>query len=438
METFVLVIVSAILVALIAMSAFFSASETAYTTLNSIRIKNLANEGNKKAEKALKHYENYERLLTTILVGNNLVNIGASAICTMLFTELFPESLGGPVVGGMVAIVFMVTVLLLCGEITPKTLAKRNAERYALRFAGALHFAEVVLSPIAYIFMGLVGAISKNTKNDSEETPSFTEDELMVMIDEIEEEGTLEKRESDLIKSAIEFDDIKVSEIYTPRVDLVAVEKDTDVEELRKVFQESEFSRIPVYDSTVDRIIGAVYAKDFYRRYIDGKDFVISDILRPVRFVPETTSIATLQGNLQKAKVHMAVVLDNFGGTLGIVTMEDILEELVGEIWDEDDEVQYEMVKEDDGSYTVMGEANIYDIMDELGLSFHPIDFQSHSVSGYIHHVLERIPKVGDVIETESATIIVKSMKSRRIKEAKIIPDQERTEIEDEEETQEN
>jgi CBS domain containing-hemolysin-like protein len=170
-------------------------------------------------------------------------------------------------------------------------------------------------------------------------------------------------------------------------------------------------------------------------RYIDGTDFTILDLMKPVRFVPETTSIAVLQGNLQKAKVHMAVVLDNFGGTLGIVTMEDIVEELFGDIWDEDDEVKYTMVKEDDGSYTVLGEANIYDIMDELELSFHPVDFQSHSVSGYIHHVLKRIPKVGDVLETESATIIVKSMKSRRIREAKIIPDQERVNIE---ETQES
>ncbi|MDR3205822.1 MAG: hemolysin family protein [Candidatus Methanoplasma sp.] len=408
------------LAVLVVMSAYFSASETAYSTMNVIRVRNLANEGDRRAQKAAERREDYERLLTTILVGNNIVNIAASSICAMIFTEVFG------LIGAVYATVFMATVILVCGEITPKTLAKRNAERYALRFAGSLHVAEIVLAPIAFVFMKLTGAISKGAKNDSAESPSLTEDELVVMIDEIGDEGTLEKRETELIKSAIQFDDVKVSEILTPRVDMTAVDIRTSREDMKKTFLETRFSRIPVYDGTIDRIVGAVNSKDFFFSYVNGTQFELKDIIRTVKFVPETASIATLLGDLQKASAQLAVVLDNFGGTVGIVTMEDVIEELVGDIWDENDEVEHPVTKEEDGSYTVLGEANIFDAMEQIGLPFDPDGFHAHSVSGFIHHRLERIPQVGDVIETDNATILVKSMKSRRIKEAKIIPDRDR------------
>ncbi|MDR3282240.1 MAG: hemolysin family protein [Candidatus Methanoplasma sp.] len=425
MDNIFLAVLGAVLAALVVMSAYFSASETAYSTMNVIRVKNLANDGNKRAQKAVECHEGYERLLTTILVGNNIVNIAASSICAMMFTEMFG------LVGVAYATIFMATAILVCGEITPKTLAKRNAERYALRFAGSLRIAETVLAPIAFVFMKLTGAISKGAKNDSAESPSITEDELVVMIDEIGAEGTLEKRESELIKSAIHFDDTKVSEILTPRVDIVAVDIKTDVESMKRTFLESKFSRIPVYDGTIDRIVGAITSKDFFFGYVNDARFELKDIVMPVKFVPENANIATLLGDLQKAGAQLAIVLDNFGGTVGIVTMEDIIEELVGDIWDENDEVKYPVTKEDDGSYTVLGEANIFDAMAQIGLTFDPDGFHTHSVSGFIHHKLERIPKVGDIIEIDNATIIVKSMKSRRIREAKIIPDPEREKTEE-------
>lgn len=408
-----------VLIFLIALSACFSASETAYSSLNAIRVKNLILEGKKKAEKALDLYENFDKMLTTILVGNNIVNVASSTICTMLCVELMG---GDDLAGTVVATVLMITLLLIFGEITPKTLAKKNSERYAIRFATFLEVSSTIFSPLVWLFLKFTKLISRGAQNDSDETPTLTEDELYVMIDEIEEEGTLEKRESELIKSAIQFDDIKVSEIYTPRVDLTAVDVRTSVEDMKNLFLETEYSRIPVYDGTIDRIIGVIYSKDFFYRYVGNEKFQINDIIRPVKFVPENTSIATLLSELQRTKIHMAVVLDNFGGTVGIVCMEDILEELVGDIWDESDEVKYPIVKESDGSYTVLGEANMFDVMEELGLDFKaPEDFDSHSVSGFIHYKLEMIPKKGDSIELDNVIIVIKSMKSRRIKEAKFI-----------------
>ncbi len=418
MDSILLYTTILVLVGLISLSAYFSASETAYSSLNPVKVKNLVNEGNKNAVKALDNYENFDKVLTTILIGNNIVNVTSSTLCTMLFTEFF-----GATMGVIYATIFMVTVLLIFGEITPKTLAKKNSERYALKFASSLQVAMVIIAPIIWMFLKFTHMISKSVQDDSAETFTLTEDELYVMIDEIEEEGTIEKRESELIKSAIQFDDIKASEIFTPRADIIAVDIRTDIEDMKSLFIDSEYSRIPVYDGTIDRIIGAIYSKDFYSRYINNEDFKLTDIIRPVKFVPGNTSIATLLTDLQKTKIHMAIVLDNFGGTVGIVCMEDILEELVGDIWDENDEVKYPVVKEKDASYTVLGEANIFDVMKELKLEFNPgEDLDTHSVSGFIHHKSERVPKEGDSIELDNVTIVVKSMKGRRIREAKFIP----------------
>jgi len=416
MDSFLIVII-ALLIVLVSLSAMFSASETAYSSLSQVRLKSMVGDGVRKADVALDNVEHFDKILTTILIGNNIVNVASSTLCTTLFTVFL-----GDAYGVLVATVFMITVLLIFGEVTPKTLAKKNPERFAIRVANVIKYSTVIMSPIIWAFLALTRFISSHGKK-TEEPPTMTEDELYVMIDEIEEEGTIEKSESELIKSAIQFDDIRVSEIYTPRVDITALDVRTDVEEMKDLFISSEYSRIPVYEETIDRIIGAVYSKDFFAKYVKDKNFKITDIIRPVKFVPESTSIATLLSDLQKTKIHMAVVLDNFGGTMGIVCMEDILEELVGEIWDENDEVKVPVVKEADGSYTVLGEADIADAMKEMGLEFKPEEgFESGSVSGYIHHKLEKIPKRGDSIDLDDLKIVVKSMKSRRIKEATFIP----------------
>ena len=407
MDETLVVLSSVALVILIALSAFFSASETAYTSINKVRLKNLVNDGNKKAEKALKLSENYEKLLTTILVGNNLVNILASSICTWMFALFFGDW------SVLAATLFMLVVLLTFGEITPKTVAKRNPEKVAMLFASPLSFVMALLTPISMLFRALSGSI--NSEN-ADEQPTLTEEELSVMIDEIEGEGVLEKSESELIKSAIEFDDKQVSEILTPRVDIVAIERSATMEDLKNVLLSSGFSRIPVYDGTIDRIIGVIYAKDFYSRYFEGTTAKMEDLMRPVKFIPETTTVARTLTEIQKSMVQMIVVVDSYGGTVGIVSLEDILEELVGEIWDESDEVQYSIVRESDGTYAVLGEANIFDMMEEIGLEFDVDGYEDHTVGGYIQYKLNRIPAKGDRVENDEVKMIVRSVRNRRVK----------------------
>ncbi|MCL2032658.1 MAG: hemolysin family protein [Methanomassiliicoccaceae archaeon] len=417
MDDLSLIIIILLMAVLVVFSAYFSCSETAYTGANPIKIKNQAYEGNKNAEKALRIHDNYDRLLITALVGNNVVNVALSTLGTMVFAELL-----GVAMGVIVATVFMVTLILIFGEIIPKTLAKRNAERYALKLAGSLQVVMVMLTPISWVFMKLSNFLSRNAKNDSAETPSFTEDELFVMIDEVAEEGALERSEGELVKSAMQFDDIKVSEVYTPRANIVAADMKTEVEDLKKLFLESEYSRIPLYEDSVDRIIGLVHSKDFFSKYLADDDFTIGDIIRPVKFVPENVSIANLLTELQRSHIHIAIVLDNFGRTLGLASMEDILEELVGDIWDESDVAGYPVHEEKDGSFIVPGEANIFDVMKKIGVEFDAGDFQDHTVSQFISHNKDGVPRKGDVIETGGARIIVRSMKSRRVKEVRIWP----------------
>jgi CBS domain containing-hemolysin-like protein len=299
-------------------------------------------------------------------------------------------------------------------------LAKRNAERYALRLAGSLHIVMIVLAPITWVFVKLTNSLSKGAKNDAAETPSFTEDELHVMIDEVTEEGALEHSEGELIKSAMQFDDIKVSDMYTPRANIAAVDLRSSIEHLKNVFLETEYSRVPVYDKSVDRIIGAVHTKDFFYKYVKDEPFTLNDIIMPVKFVPENTNIAALLNDLQKAHIHMAVVLDNYGRTLGLVTMEDILEELVGDIWDESDEAGYPIREERDGSFTLPGEANIFEVMKKLHLEFDAGEFQGQSISEFVCERTDGIPRKGDTITLENSRILVRSMKSRRVKEVRI------------------
>ncbi len=407
MEDALIIAASVSLAALIVLSAFFSGSETAYTSLSKIRLKNLVNDGNKKAERALKLSEQYEKLLTTILVGNNLVNILASSICTWMFAFFFGDW------SVLAATLFMLLILLTFGEITPKTLAKRHPEKVAMMFARPLNVVIILFSPISIAFRALSGSLNSE---DAEEQPTLTEEELSVMIDEIEGEGVLEKSESELIKSAMEFDDKQVSEILTPRVDIVAIERNATMEDLKNVLLSSGFSRIPVYDGTIDRIIGVIYAKDFYSRYFEHANTRMEDLMRPVKFIPETTTVARTLTEIQKSMVQMIVVVDSYGGTVGIVSLEDILEELVGEIWDESDEVQYSIVRESDGTYAVLGEANIFDMMEEIGLEFDTGGYEDHTVGGYIQYKLNRIPVKGDRVENDAVKMIVRSVRNRRVK----------------------
>ena len=403
---------------LVAFSAYFSASEMAFASLNKIRLKNLAKDGNKKAQKALDLSEDFDKMLTTILIGNNVVNLLASSLCTILFVSfLLTDSQEW--MQSLVATAVITLLILVLGEITPKSVAKENAENVAMALSSSLSKMVWLFTPFSRFFIRLKNGIARRSKK--KEGPTLTEEELIVMIDEIEEEGTLEKHESELIKSAIEFDDITADEILTPRVDIKGIDVNADRYEIKYVFSTTGFSRLVIFDEKIDRIIGAISVKDFYNRYFDSEEMKIEDIMRPVMFIPESTKISMLMKDMQTSKMHLAVVLDEYGGTVGIVTLEDITEELVGEIWDESDEVQYSVIREDDGTYTVLGGANVYDVMEEIGLEFDPEEFEDHTVAGFIQYKLGRIPTKNARVELNNATLIVKSTKNRRIREVKVV-----------------
>lgn len=403
------------LVFLVILSGTFSATETAYTSANRIKLKKYAEDGSKKAVKALALLENFDRLLTTILVGNNLVNILSSSICTYIFVSIFGS------VGVVYATAFMLIVILAVGEITPKSLAKAHAEKMTMFMATYMTVLTKIFWPFTWIFERFSAAVAKGTMTDIEDSPTLTEEELRIMVDEIEEEGEIEAAESTLIKSAMAFDDKTVSEILTPRVDIVAVDKTVTMESLREIFLRSGYSRIPVFNGTIDKIVGVVYSKDFYARYFQtNRDERITPIIRRVRFIPESTTVAKALSEIQRSSVQMLVVIDDYGGTVGIVSLEDVLEELVGEIWDESDIVEYDIVKDTDDSYTVQGDANINDLMEVLERKFDIGEYDGSTVGGFIQYSLQKMPIVGDRVCIENVTMTVTSVRNRRIKLVKV------------------
>jgi CBS domain containing-hemolysin-like protein len=343
-------------------SSFFSMSETAFTSASVIKLKKMSQDGNVKAAKSVQILEDYDKFLTTVLIGNNLVNIAGTSLATLFFALLL-----GAETGAVASTVTMTVLVLIFGEIIPKSVAKQRPEKVCIKICGVIRALEIVLSPISWFFRKMTAAISKG----ADET-TLTEDELEVMIDEIEDEGVLEKRESELIKSAIRFDDIQVSEVYIPRMDVEAVDIEMSPEEVGEVFVRTGYSRLPAYSKNIDNIVGIIYAKEFYAKEFKGEMPTVREIVRPIKSVPETASIANLLSDFQKSKIHVAVVLDSYGGTMGIVTMEDLLEELVGEIWDESDEVQHDVSAGSDGTFIVKGTANIYDVMEKMEVPFDP------------------------------------------------------------------
>ncbi|MGN0613352.1 MAG: hemolysin family protein [Porcipelethomonas sp.] len=373
-----------IIVVLLVLSALFSSCETAFSSVNKIRLKDYAAKGNKKAEKALKIANAFEDALTAILIGNNIVNILSTSISTVLFTQI----LGSGGVGA--ATVVMTVLVLIFGEITPKSFAKNHAEQCALVFAGPLSVLIVLLKPVIWVFRLIQNLFRSKTKQ-----PSVTEDELKYIIDEIQEQGVLEEQESDLVRSALEFDEIIVDEILIPRVNVVAIEKNMPFEEIKNKFLTEMYSRLPVYEKNIDNIVGVITYKSFFRLMDENKED-ISDIIQEVIHISDLKLISEALKEMQKNKMHMAVVMDQYGGTKGIVTMEDIIEELVGEIYDEEDEVIPNFVKTGENEYEVSGELSINDMLEKLGLPEETIESSVNSVGGFVTEILGHIARTGE------------------------------------------
>lgn len=392
-----------IVVAMLVFSAFFSASETAFSTVNKARLKNYASKGDKRASKALKIANTFEKALTAILIGNNIVNILSTSISTVLFTQI----LGSGGVG--VATAVMTVLVLIFGEITPKSFAKNHAEQCALLFAGPISMIMFILKPFVWVFQFL-----QNLFKPKEEQPSVTEDELKYIIDEIQEQGVLEQQESELVRSALDFDEITVDEILIPRVNVTAVERNTPFEEIKDKFLTEMYSRIPVYEKNIDNIVGIITNKSFMRLMNEGKQD-ISEIIQDIIHISDLKLISEALKELQKNKMHMAVVLDQYGGTKGIITIEDIVEELVGEIYDEDDEVVSNFIKVNDNEYDITADLSISDMLEKFDLPEEYIESQVNSVGGLVAELLGHIGKVGETVECGMFKMTVTSADEQKI-----------------------
>lgn len=398
-----------IIIALLVMSAIFSGSEMAFSSVNKIRLKNYAAQGNKRAERALKIANSFDNALTTILIGNNIVNILSTSISTVLFTELL-----GP--GGVGAATAVMTVLVLIfGEITPKSYAKSHAESVSLVMAEPLWILIKLLTPVVALFR-----ILQNAMKPKEEQPTVTEDELKYMIEEIEEQGVLEEQESDLVRSALEFDEITVDEILIPRVNVVAVERNEDFNKIKDIFLTEMYSRLPVYEKSVDNIIGIITNKNFFRLVNEGKED-ISEIIQDVIHLSDLKLISEALKEMQKNKMHMAVVLDQYGGTKGIITLEDIIEELVGDIYDENDEVIDTFVKTGENEYEVSGELSIGDLLENLGLPENEIESSGNTVGGWVMELLGHVAEEGETAESGAFRLTVISVEDKKIQKIRLV-----------------
>ena len=408
----------AVMAILLVFSAFFSSTETAFTSFNKIRMKNLAQSGNKRAILVNKIEGKYDRFLTSVLIGNNIVNIALSSIATIFFIGLFTGVVEDPSsLGSTVSTVVITVAVLIFGEIAPKVIARQNADKMAMFLAPFINVVIILLMPLSLIFGGwskLLGLIFR-----SKEQSSYTEEELITIVDEAEEDGTLESDEGDLIRSAIEFNDVCAGDILTPRVDICAISKDETVPNIAKVFIENAYSRLPVYDEDLDDIIGILHEKDFFIAYHNNNKTITKHLKKPVH-VSEHIKIADLLQVLKSKKCHMAVVVDEFGGTMGIVTMEDIIEELIGDVFDEHDEISEDYKEQPDGSFIVKCSTELDNFFERFEIAVDGDEDMPQTLNGFIMKELETFPQVGDVIYYQGLRIEIKKIGPKRIEEAHV------------------
>lgn len=398
---------------LLVLSFYFSFTETAFTALNRIRIKNMAEKGSKRAKLALALYDDFGRLLSSLLVGTNFVNICFTAICTVLFVKSFGN------MGATIATIFTTVVVVIFAEVTPKALAKASPEKVVLFCAPIAKFFVVLFKPFNNFFAWWQKGLSrifKETANDG----VITEDDLLSIVTEAKHSGVIDEGDKELIHNVIEFYDQKADDILTPRIDMVAISKDATKDEIASRFFDTGFSRIPIYDKSIDNIIGILHTRDFLG-YVTRKGISFEKIISSPIFVSTQTNISDLFKLLQKGKSHMAIVIDEHGGTAGIVTMEDILEELVGEIWDESDRIIEPIVALDENKYKVMCSADAYDFFEYFKLSEDNIEEMPSTIGGWVVNMLEKIPEKGDVFTYENLKVTVSKTEHRRALECIVV-----------------
>jgi len=396
-----------VIAVLILLSGFFSCVETAFSCANTIRLKALRDDGNRRAKTALWVTDNFDKALTAILIGNNVVNLGCSSLATILCLNIFKNYGAAIATGGTTLLV------LTFGEVIPKCLGREMSDGIVLHTAGILKILTYVLTPLVYFFTGIKSLFMKiaNIKKDS---PSVTEDELKYIIETIEEEGILEEQESELVQSALEFDEKTAQEILTPRVDVTVIDIDDSMEDIHDLIIRERYSRIPVYENDIDNIIGILHTRDYLEKVIAGEKVDLRSLITPAHFIYKNLKLSDILSDFRANRLHIAIVTDEYGGMLGIVTMEDLLEEIVGDIWDEDEDIEHTCTKMDDDRYLVSGDMDLEELFELFDIRPDD-DIESNSVGGFIVEQLGDIPIRGQKVLYEGVTFTVKRVRNRRI-----------------------
>ena len=401
---------AAIILLLVMFSAFFSSTETAYSAASKIRLKSYADNGNKKAKKAYHISENYDKALSTILVGNNIVNIAASSLATLFFVSFFGEA-----TGTILSTVVLTIIVLIFGEVLPKNIAMENSEKMAMNSSSFLYVLMVILTPVTFLLLKLNGVVKKIAGRGKEKAPTVTEDELKYIVESIEDEGVLEEQESELVQSALDFDEKTAYDILTPRVDMTAIDVEDDPEKIKDIILAERYSRMPVYKGNIDNIIGVLHTRDYLEALLKTNEPDLYKMIQPAYFIYRSKKLSAILADFKHNRLHLAVVTDDYGGTLGIVTMEDLLEQLVGDIWDEDEEIESKYKKLDEDKYELSGDMNISDMLELFELNPKYIETDSKSVGGWAIEQIGDIPEKGEHFVYRELDITVNEVEDQRI-----------------------
>ncbi len=396
-----------LLVVLALAGAYFAAAETAYSSMNKIRIRNHAENGMPNARRAIRIADDFDKALITMLIGTNITHIAFASLTTLLATRLWgPGSVPAMTVGATVFVFLFV-------EMLPKSYAGEHSEKLALGFAGSMAFLMKLLSPLSFFFKGVSDLASRLFGAD--DMPTVTEEELHDIIDTMEEEGGFEPDKSELVQSALDFGDTTVQDVFTPRVDMAALDIESTPAEILDMIKTEKYSRIPVYRDTIDDIVGILQTRKYLKAYLKNHDVRLPELLSPVHFVHKKTNIHELLDEMSRQKTHMCVITDDYGGTMGIVTVEDILEELVGEIWDEDDVVENELVQRSRDVYDVSGDMLAEDAFEEMDVPFDEDELEHKTMGAWALETFDSIPGQGDSFERSGLRVTVKKIESNRI-----------------------
>ena len=399
------------IVACLLFSAFFSASEMAYSSCNRVRLENARDDGDKRAAVAVRITESYDDALSAILIGNNLVNIAASSLGSVAVILIASAGYA------WLSTLIITVAVILFGETVPKIAAKKNANRYALINAYVIRFLMVVLKPVTWLIVGLVNLMTRGLKGESEDDgdDGAAVEELQSIIDTAEDESVLDEDQSELVKAAIDFSDVSAYEVMTARVDMTALDADDDWDEILRTIDASPYSRLPVYQNSVDNIIGVLYLNHFLKALVDRDKVDIKTLLMQPCYVYKTMKLPAVLTELRKAQQHLAIVTDEYGGTLGVVSMEDVLEQIVGDIWDETDTVEPDIIEQAEGVWELDGDMSISDFLELMGWDEDSFDCESETVGGWTIEMFEGFPKSGDQFEYANITVTVLETDGRRV-----------------------